>query len=114
MRTRTVAVPATGSFVTISATQITRRVEFLEETTQQGLAYKFNDGSTTPFTTVYTILPVNEPLVLGDPIPTGKGASMVLGNGPDASGGYTVAATRLIQLSSLTATATSVKVTEYD
>ncbi len=51
-----------GAFVAVSATQVTRRVEIIEDGsanggTGQGLAYQFNDGSSTPFTTTYTIEP---------------------------------------------------------
>jgi hypothetical protein len=51
-----------GAFVAVSATQVTRRVEIIEDGsanggTGQGIAYQFNDGSATPFTTTYTIEP---------------------------------------------------------
>src|ERR1700675_2526627 len=94
-----------GAFVAVSATQVTRRVEIIEDGSAnagvgQGLAYQFNDGSATPFTTTYTIEPQSEPIVLGTPIPQGAGYAMVLGTPPDASGGYSIAATLLINLKS--------------
>ena len=67
-----------GAFVAVSATQVTRRVEIIEDGsanggTGQGIAYQFNDGSATPFTTTYTIEPQSEPIVLGTPVPQGAG-----------------------------------------
>jgi len=82
--------------------------------TGQGLAYQFNDGSATPFTTTYTIEPQQEPIVLGTPVPQGAGYSPVVGTPPDKSGGYTLAATLLINLRSASANTTIVRVTEFD
>ena len=65
-----------GAFVAVSATQVTRRVEIIEDGsanagTGQGLAYQFNDGSATPFVTVYTIEPQSEPIISGLADPAG-------------------------------------------
>src|SRR5271156_1319360 len=104
--TRLIALNASGgAFVAVSATQVTRRVEIIEDGsanggTGQGLSYQFNDGSATPFTTTYTIEPQSEPIVLGTPIPQGEGYALVLGTPPDSSGGYTIAAPLLINLRS--------------
>jgi hypothetical protein len=108
-----------GAFVAVSATQVTRRVEVIEDGsanagTGQGLAYQFNDGSSTPFTTTYTIEPQSQPIVLGTPIPQGGGFALIIGTPPDSSGGYTIAATPLINLRSASTNATTVRVTEFD
>jgi hypothetical protein len=108
-----------GAFVAVSATQVTRRVEIIEDGsanggTGQGLAYQFQDGSTTPFTTIYTIEPQSEPIVLGTPVPQGGGYALVIGTPPDSSGGYTLAATLLINLRSASTSSTIVRVTEFD
>lgn len=105
-----------GAFTPVSATQVTRRAEIIEDgsVTAQGLQYQFSDGSATPFTTVYTILPPAQPIFLGTPIPQSAGYGMVVGTPPDASGGYTIAATLLINLRSATSTTTTVRVTEHD
>jgi hypothetical protein len=108
-----------GAFVAVSATQVTRRVEVIEDGsanagTGQGLAYQFNDGSATPFTTTYTIEPQSEPIVLGTPIPHGAGFGAVVGVPADNSGGYALAATLLINLKSASTNATIVRVTEFD
>lgn len=108
-----------GAFVAVSATQVTRRVEIIEDGSAnagvgQGLAYQFNDGVIDPFTTTYTIEPQSEPIILGTPIPQGAGYGMVIGTPPDASGGYTIPATLLINLPSASASATVVRVTELD
>jgi hypothetical protein len=108
-----------GAFVPVSATQVTRRVEVIEDGsanggTGQGIQYQFSDGSPTPFTTIYTIEPQSEPVVLGTPIPQGGGAALVLGTPPDKSGGYSLAATLLINLRSASTSTTVVRVTEFD
>ncbi len=108
-----------GAFVAVSATQVTRRVEVIEDGsanggTGQGVAYQFDDGSAAPFTTVYTIEPQSEPLVLGTPVPQGDGYGLVLGTPADNSGGYSLAATLLLNLRSASANSTVVRVTEFD
>jgi hypothetical protein len=108
-----------GTFTPIHATQVTRRVEVIEDGganagTAQGLIYQFDDGSPTPFATYYQIEPQSEPLVLGAPIPQHTGYGLVLGNGPDNSGGYSIPATLLLNLKSATASGTVVRVTEFD
>jgi hypothetical protein len=118
--TRLITLNASGgAFVAVSATQVTRRVEIIEDGsanggTGQGIAYQFNDGSATPFTTTYTIEPQSEPIVLGTPVAQGAGYGLVLGVPPDKSGGYSLAATLLINLKSASANTTIVRVTEFD
>jgi hypothetical protein len=108
-----------GAFVAVSATQVTRRVEILEDGganagVGQGLQYQFNDGSATPFSTTYTIEPQTEPIKLGTPIPWGEGYGLVIGTPADSSGGYSLAATLLINLKSASTNPTVVRVTEFD
>jgi hypothetical protein len=108
-----------GAFVPVSATQVTRRVEVIEDGsanggTGQGMQYQFDDGSTTPFTTTYTIEPQSEPIILGTPIPQGHGYGMVIGKPAESSGGYSMVATLLINLKSASANTTIVRVTELD
>ena len=108
-----------GAFVAVSATQVTRRVEVIEDGsanggTGQGIAYQFSDGSATPFTTTYTIEPQSEPIVLGSPIAQGAGYALTIGTPPDNSGGYSLAATLLINLRSASTSTTIVRVTEFD
>ena len=108
-----------GAFVAVSATTVCRRVEVIEDGsanagTGQGLSYQFADGSTPPFTTIYTVEPQSEPIVLGTPVPQGAGFGLVIGTPPDKSGGYTLAATLLINVRSASASSTIVRVTEFD
>ena len=107
-----------GTFTSLYATQVTRRVEIIEDAAAnggvgQGLQYQFDDGSATPFTTMYSIAPQTEPIILGQPVPQGAGYAPVIGRGPDNSGGYELAATPLINLRSA-GDATTVRVTEFD
>jgi hypothetical protein len=119
-RTRLIALNGSGgAFVQVFATQVTRRVEVIEDGSAndgvgQGLQYQFADGETPQFTTVYTIEPQSEPIILGTPIPQHHGFGLVIGTPPDASGGYTIPATLLINLRSASATATVARVTEFD
>ncbi len=110
---------STGTFTPVFATQVTRRVEIIEDGSTnagigQGLIYQFDDGSSTPFSTAYQIAPQTEPIILGTPIPQGEGYALVLGHGPDSSGGYPIAATLLINLKSASTNGTAVRVTEFD
>ena len=120
MRTRLIDLNGNaGAWTAVLATQPTRLVEIIEDYSAnqgvgQGLAYQFDDGKTPNFTTVYEIAPQTEPIILGDPIPQQHGYGPILGRGPDASGGYTLAATLLINLRSATTAATVVRVTEFD
>ncbi|MFL6427884.1 MAG: hypothetical protein ACJ71S_06540 [Acidobacteriaceae bacterium] len=108
-----------GAFTAIRATKITRRVEIVEDGSAnagvaQGLSYQFDDGQTPPFTTIYQLPGAQEPLILGEPIPQAGGYGSVIGKGPQTSGGYSEVATLLCNLRSLSATATVVRVTEFD
>lgn len=108
-----------GAFTPVFATQVTRRVEIIEDASSnagvgQGLIYQFNDGSATPFTANYQIAPQTEPTILGAPVPQGEGYGLVIGTPPDRSGGYSIPATLLINLKSGSASGTSVRVTEFD
>lgn len=120
MRTRLINLNAnSGAYTPVYATQVTRRVEIIEDGSAnagvgQGIIYQFDDGSTTPFTTAYTILPQTEPLVLGDPIPENHGYGLVIGKPAESSGGYELPATLLCNLKSASATPTTVRVTEFD
>jgi hypothetical protein len=120
MLTRLIDVNGSGgAFVAVLATQPTRRVEIIEDFSAnggvgQGLAYQFDDGETPSFTTVYEIAPQTEPIILGAPIPQQHGYGLIIGHGPDASGGYSIPATLLINLRSASATGTVVRVTEFD
>lgn len=101
-----------GAFVIIRATTMCRRVEVIEDASanagvKQGLAYQVaNDGTLNGFTNTFAADPVDEPVVVRD-------FGAVIGNGPDASGGFTIPATQVINVRSLSATATVVRVTEY-
>jgi hypothetical protein len=110
---------STGAFTPVLATQVTRRVEVIEDGsanggTGQGLIYQFDDGSAAPFAAIYQIEPTDEPLVLGSPIPQNTGYGLVLGHGPQNSGGYSIPATLLLNLKSATGSGTTVRVTEFD
>lgn len=120
MKTRIVAINGSaGAWTSISATQITRRVEIIEDASAnagaaQGLQYQFDDGQVPPFTSVYQILAGDEPLILGDPVPQGRGYGPVIGVGPQSSGGSSMPATLLCKIRSLSATATAVRISEFD
>jgi hypothetical protein len=108
-----------GAYTPVYATQVTRRVEILEDGsanagTGQGITYQFDDGSTTPFVTAYTIEPQTQPLILGTAIAEHAGYGLVIGKPAESSGGYNMPATLLANLKSATATATVVRVTEFD
>ena len=119
-RTRLITLNgSTFGFTPVFATQVARRVEIIEDGSSnagvgQGLIYQFNDGSATPFTTDYQIAPQTEPIILGTPVPQGAGYGLVIGTPPDKSGGYSIPATLLINLKSASASATTVRVTEFD
>ena len=119
-KTRLITSPALLTFVAVSATQVTRRVEIIEDFSAnagvgQGLTYQFDDGETPRlYYRPMEIAPQTEPIILGATIPQQHGYGLVLGHGPDASGGYTIQATLLINLRSATTTGTVVRVTEFD
>lgn len=128
MKSRLVAVNGSGgAYVPISATSVVRRLEMIEDGSAnagvaQGFTYQFDDGQgtvpNTPSANVYTVLPTatepnTEPVVIGEYIPQGAGYGRVIGTPPDASGGYTIPATLLANVRSLSATATILRVTEY-
>lgn len=121
MRPRTITLNAnTGAYTTVSATQWTWRAEILEDSSviAQGLQYNLPDpNSLDPnnpsWLGPFSIAPQTEPIILGQQLPMGGGFAPTLGHGPDASGGYTLAATPLIQIRSATATGTTVRVSEF-
>ena len=119
-RTRLIALNGNGgAFVSVYATTVTRRVEIIEDFSAnagvgQGLQYQFDDGSTTPFTTTYSVAPQTEPIILGTPIPQGAGYGLVIGKPAESSGGYNLPATLLINLRSATAAGTTARVTEFN
>lgn len=103
----------------VSATQVTRRCEIIEDGSAnggvgQGMQYQFDDGQSPNFTTVYTLEPQSEPIILGTPIPQGRGYGLVIGKPAESSGGYDLPAKLLINLRSATATATTARITEFD
>lgn len=125
-----------GAYTTVLATSVCRRVDIIEDFgsnggTGVGLEYLLPDQNSpnptvpswvgtagvtatpTAATAGFKIAPQTEPIILGDPVPQGGGYGIVLGHGPDASGGYTIAATPLIMIRSATATVVSIRVTEF-
>ncbi len=120
MKTRLVAINGSGgAFTPISATQICRRVDIVEDASgaagvAQGLAYQYDDGQVPAFTAIYEIAPANEPLRIGDSIAEGNAFGPVVGIPAQSSGGSSTPATLLCRLRSLTATGTVVRVTEWD
>jgi hypothetical protein len=117
---RVVAINGSGgAFTPIFFTQLCRRVEIIEDASvnagvKQGLAYQVaNDGSTNGFTNTQSMDGSDEPLVLGEQVPEWAGGGAILGNGADASGGFTIPATRMVNLRSLSATSTSVRIREF-
>lgn len=123
-KVRTIAINGNGgAYTTVFATQVTRRVEILEDYsanagTGQGLEYNLPDPASSNLANPswdgpFAIAPQTEPIVLGEPIPQGAGYAPVLGHGPDASGGYELPATPLIQIRSATATGTTIRVSEF-
>jgi hypothetical protein len=124
-----------GAYVTVLATSVCRRVEVIEDFGSnagvgQGLEYLLPDqtsgnptvpswvgiaGSTanpTAATTGFKIAPQTEPIILGQTVAFGSGSGLVLGHGPDNSGGYSIAATPLIMVRSASASTTTIRVTE--
>lgn len=112
-----------GAYTTVYATQVTRRVEILEDYSanngiSQGLEYMLPDPtsadpSNPSWNGPFEVAPQTEPLILGEPVPQGAGYAPVLGHGPDSSGGYSLPATPLIQIRSASATATTIRVSEF-
>jgi hypothetical protein len=113
-----------GAYTTVLATQVTRRVEIIEDYSaivngvNQGLQYNLPDPkSPDPGNPIwlgpFSIAPQSEAIILGEPIPQGTGYGTVIGHGPDASGGFIIAATPLIQIRSASATATTIRVSEF-
>jgi hypothetical protein len=128
-----------GAYTVISATQWTWRAEIIEDYSAnagvgQGLQYLVPDpksmypdtpnwlgtaGSTgntavTAATVGFEVAPQTEPIILGSAVlPLGGGSAPTIGHGPDASGGYTLPATQLIQIRSASATGTTIRITEY-
>lgn len=115
-KTTLYTVPAGAGFVAILCTTLCRRAEIIEDDSvaaPTGLDYKLPNDN---FTAQFTVSAAHEPIVLGNPLSSGMASGQVLGNGPDASGGYTIAATPLINVRTKGggAGATTVRVTEFN
>lgn len=106
-------IPAGAGFVSILCTTLCRQATIVEDdaAARVGLKYSLPNDN---FTAVFSVAATSEPIVLGDPIPIGRAQGQILGNGPDASGGYTIPATPLINISSLGGAGTTVVVTEFN
>lgn len=106
-------IPAGAGFVSILCTTLCRQATIVEDdaATRTGLKYSLPNDN---FTAVFNVAATSEPITLGDPIPYGRATGQVLGNGPDSSGGYSIPATPLINISSLGGAGTTVVVTEYN
>lgn len=124
MKPRTIVINGSaGAYTTILATQWCWRAEIIEDFsanagTGQGLQYLIPDPTSVDLSNPnwlgpFSIAPQTEPIILGEPLPMGGGFAPTIGHGPDASGGYTLAATPLIQIRSATATGTTVRCTEF-
>lgn len=119
-RVRLVTLNGTGgAFVVVRATTLCRRVEILEDFSAnagvgQGLQFQLpNDGTVAGFTTTFTIAPQTEPIILQETVAEARGRGAFIGNGADASGGYTLVATQIINLRSASATGTVVRISEF-
>lgn len=121
MNVRTIALNNNaGAYTTVLATQWTWRAEILEDNsvTAQGLQYNLpapasQDPSNPNWLGPFDIAQQTEPIILGQQLPMGSGFAPTIGHGPDASGGQTLPATPLIQIRSATATATTIRITEW-
>lgn len=116
MKVTLYTAPASGSgFLSIPATQPSRRVEVIEDdqTTNQGLLYKLPFDK---FTQQFEALVAKQPIVLGSlPNKNGRGAIIAWPIQKDQSGTVTIRpADTLIEVTSATATPTKIRVTEYD
>lgn len=112
-KTRNIAVPATGTFVTVSSTIWARRVEIVEDenaNVRQGLAFQLPDDN---FTQTYADAPLSEPIIIGNVVAHGNNDGNFVGR-PANTGRPVIAATQLIKLSSKTATPTVARVVEYE
>lgn len=108
-----------GAFVPVFATQVTRRVEIIEDYSAnggvgQGLQVQFADGNTPQYTQIRSVAPQSEPFIIGAPIPQNQARGLVVGTPVDKSGGYTILATLLCNLRSASTTGTIVSFTEFD
>lgn len=116
MKVTLYTLPIAGAgFLSIPATQPNRRCEIVEDDsgTEQGLKYKLPFDN---FTQTFTASSSREPLILGSlPNMNGRGSIFAHPIQKDQGGTVTIRpADILIQLTSATATATKVRVTEYD
>jgi hypothetical protein len=119
-RVRLVAINGNGgAFTVIRATTLCRRVEIIEDFSAnagvgQGIQYQVpNDGTTAGFTTTLSVAPQTEPIILQDTVAEARGRGAFIGNGPDASGGYALPATQIVNLRSASATGTVVRISEF-
>ncbi len=109
---RLITLPAKGSApVTINASIAVRRVEIIEDeaATPQGLIFQSQKDN---FVSTNTVGPSTEPIILGNPVAQGRGASPILGYPAYNSGGSAIAATPLFKATSATATPTTIRFTE--
>jgi hypothetical protein len=108
-----VAVPAnTGAFFSIQARSRCRGFTIVEDgaVVAQGLQYQYADGSSTPFSTTYTNA-AGQAIQIGDSNATPNASfGPLIGQPPNPARG--TQGTTLVNIRSLTGTATSVRVTE--
>jgi hypothetical protein len=102
-----------GAFTAIPSTIPSRRVEIIEDeaTAPQGIQYTLPNDN---FVQQYVLNPGTEPIVLGNVLAHGHGYGPVLGLPAQNSGGSSIPAATYIKMRSNTATATNVRVTEFE
>jgi hypothetical protein len=115
MKVTLYTLPIAGAgFLSIPATQPDRRVEIIEDDSvaNQGLIYKLPYDN---FTQSFDVAPAKEPIVLGSlPNSNGRGTMFALPIQKDVSGTVTLRpADTLVQITSATAVATKIRVTEF-
>ena len=115
MKVTLYTLPIAGAgFLSIPATQPNRRTEIVEDDSgvAQGLIYKLPFDK---FVQTFEVAATKEPIVLGSlPNLNGRGSLFAHPIQKSVDGVTLRAADTLIELTSATATATKVRVTEYD
>jgi hypothetical protein len=103
-----------GAFTDIPCTRWCRRMEIIEDDSNaanQGLDAKFSDDNyVQSFRFSFGV----QPITVGDPIPQGNAKGHMIGGPANNSGGGSKTADVPVKLRSATATATVVRVVEYD